>query len=68
MSIDEEIERLEGPRCPMLEPQSADTKMWKRSYLIALYAIGTLEKRVKRLSMLDGPMTFFYPPRDSDCV
>ena len=45
MLIDEDIERLEGPRWRTLASQSAETKMWKRSYLMALYALDVVRKR-----------------------
>ena len=68
VGIDEELERLEGPRWPGLEPQSYQTKLWKRSYLIALHAIGVLTERVKKLKQLhpDTAWIFFYPDVEDD--
>jgi hypothetical protein len=57
--FDEELERLEGR--PVAEP-CWRAKMWRRSYCVALYAIGVLEDRVRRLhrEQWDTPMVFFY--------
>ena len=62
MLIDEDIERLEGPRWPTLASQSAETKMWKRSYLMALYALDVVRKRAPK----PQPMIFFYDPPGSE--
>jgi len=62
MTIDEDIERLEGPRWLVLALQSAETKMWKRSYLMALYALNVVRSRAPK----PQPMTFFYDPPGSE--
>jgi hypothetical protein len=59
---DAEIERLEGrPPFVGLVPQSLEVKMWKRSYLVALYAADMIRKQRDEARRISGPMVFFYP-------